>query len=144
MARGGEFLLGSGVGIEQSANRIVNHPLYLLFISVLLLLLLCSFAVLLNSLYPNPRVLPFSSNSPPCPTRGQEWVNSRVVLRSQLGLNHDNQAWTRCCHSSTHIYPTGLINTEVQTALCIPGSLEHQHSPSVHPTPLPVISGRKA
>jgi len=41
----------------------------ILFLSVLLLLVFSSFAVLLNGPYPNPRVLSFSSDSPPHPRR---------------------------------------------------------------------------
>jgi len=55
---GGESLLGR----ERVALCI---PLFcVFFLSVSLLLLFASFAVLLNCPYPDPRVLPFSSHSP--------------------------------------------------------------------------------
>jgi len=55
------------LGRKRIALRI---PLFCIF-CLLLWLLFASFAVLLKSLYPNPRALPFSSDSPPHPTEGR-------------------------------------------------------------------------
>jgi len=71
-------------------------------LSVLLFLFSSPFAVLLNCLFPNPQVLPFSSSSPPHsnPSRmrrsgkmGRMGRSERatVVLCCRLELNHDKR-----------------------------------------------------
>jgi len=66
--------------------------LCIFFLSVLLLLSFSSFAVMLNCLYPNPRVLPFSSNCPPHPTGvgggGEKRPRGRSLLPSGAKPQH--------------------------------------------------------
>ena len=70
------------------------------FLWALLLLFSSPFAVLLNCLCPNPKILPFSSDSPPYPTSGEEWESNRVVLCCWLGLCHDSMLDTVSLFSS--------------------------------------------
>ena len=98
----GELLLRSKVSIGQWENC----TLYILFISIFLVIFFSSpFAVLLNCFYRSPQVLPFSSDSPPHPTGGEEWESNCVVLCCQLGLNHESGIiWTnyQCCSNSRY------------------------------------------
>ena len=83
------------LGSEQ--NCAVYPSFCICFLSVLLLLFFSSFAVPLNGLYPKPRVLPFASDSSPHSTGGgEERANGRMVLCSQLGLNHDTGLLFEC------------------------------------------------
>lgn len=50
--------------------------------------------------------------------------------------------WTRCCLHITDILPADLLDPQVQTAGGVPGSPEHWHSPSAHPTALPASCTR--
>ena len=69
---GGELLHGRALGIGQWELHHTFCCLFCIFLlSVLLLLLFASFAVLWNYPYPDPRVLPFSSDSPSHPSRGR-------------------------------------------------------------------------
>jgi len=61
----------SSAGWALGSEKIpVYHALCVLTLSVLLLLLFFSFAVLLNCLYTNPQVFAFSSHSAPHPMEG--------------------------------------------------------------------------
>jgi len=66
----GEVNHGSGVHWASGGERVaLCIPLFcIFFLSVFLLLLFTSFAVLLNCPYPSPWVLPFSSDSPSHPS----------------------------------------------------------------------------
>ena len=72
---------------EHTGHRAVRELLCvfpcfcIFFLSVLLLLLFASFAVLLNCPYPDPGALPFSSYSPPHPSGGR---GDRQLRRSLL------------------------------------------------------------
>jgi len=60
-----------GASCGESCSVHFRSLFFIFSLSVLLLLLFASFAVLLNCPYPDPRVLPFSFLSPPHPSGGR-------------------------------------------------------------------------
>jgi len=61
---------GAGWALDDEKIALCIPCFVYSFLSVLLLLFSCCFAVLLNCLYVKPRVLPFSSSCPSHPTAG--------------------------------------------------------------------------
>ena len=103
----GRVICDSGASWASGSD---NIACCIFFLSVLLLLFSSPFAILLNSFYPNPQVLPFPSDSPPLPTRaGEEWESSCLVLCCQLGLNHDNLL-LYCKYCNLQVDPKFLKN----------------------------------
>jgi len=66
----GEGNCDLGLCWASGGGRVALYIPLPFFLSVLLSLVFASFAVLLNCPYPDPQVLPFSSNSPPHPSGG--------------------------------------------------------------------------
>ena len=71
LARGRLMMAWEHAGHWTVRQLLCTCCCFCIFLSVLLLLLFSSFAVLLDCPYPDPRVLPFSSNSPPNPSGGR-------------------------------------------------------------------------
>ena len=85
----GEVNYPSGARWASGGEREFLHvvpSVFCIFLPVLLLSLFASFAFLLNCPCPNQRVLPFSSHSPPHPTRGK---GNRVATWSFVADCHD-------------------------------------------------------
>jgi len=105
LAGKGYLLLSSGLGTRQWEHCTVYSLFCIFFLSVLLLLLLSSFAVLLNCLYPNTQALLFTSDSPPHPTgvgEASKWPHGSLLpAGAKRHCIKKYQMWEKCYLFST-------------------------------------------